>query len=288
MDAQVDDNAAVALAPQDVDLSGAGLTIATLGHSTNLVGLPTWLLGDTRYNEHPAELRIGGIRQEHRSLFRMLDTADSPARAAELFQDYMLVVFGLDPDQRRAGRRFRGSYTRLLKGWMFDSNGPEGAVLKGWVESRFGLFPTFHKEPIRSFSGRPWITYVEEKMASRFHDNAIMVQLDLLYEYAQWALRRFHTGQAMHWTLYRGTNGFCEHPVLARPNKREAVLRLNNLVSFTTRREIADEFGDFILETRVPVTKVLFFRELLPGYPFQGEGEVIAVGGAYHMKVAVL
>jgi len=28
-------------------------------------------------------------------------------------------------------------------GWMFNSNGFEGAVLKGWVESRFGIIPNF-------------------------------------------------------------------------------------------------------------------------------------------------
>lgn len=35
-----------------------------------------------------------------------------------------------------------------------DSDGREGAILKGWVESRFGLLPRFHGEPLRDFGRR--------------------------------------------------------------------------------------------------------------------------------------
>jgi NAD+--dinitrogen-reductase ADP-D-ribosyltransferase len=66
------------------------------------------------------------------------------------------------------------------------------------------------------------------------------------------------------------------------------VLRLNNLVSFTNDRTIACQFGDYILEAMVPVVKLLFFRDLLPRYPFQGEGEYLVVGGDYRVTVALL
>ena len=39
----------------------------------------------------------------------------------------------------------------LLQGWGLDANGPAGAVLKGWVESRFGIVPIFHKAPLQRF-----------------------------------------------------------------------------------------------------------------------------------------
>jgi NAD+---dinitrogen-reductase ADP-D-ribosyltransferase len=86
----------------------------------------------------------------------------------------MAVMFGLTPlpsplDQQ-GRRRYRASYLRLLRGWAYDNNGAEGAVLKGWVESRFGLVPTYHKEKITRFASSAWIRYVEEKMASRFHN----------------------------------------------------------------------------------------------------------------------
>lgn len=259
------------------------------GHATNLVGIPTRILASTAYNDHPVPLHIHGTRETSRPLWRLIEQSSSPAQSAERFQDYMAVVFGLNPEMAAGTspigrRRFRSSYLRLLKGWGFDANGPEGAVLKGWVESRLGLYPTFHVEPLRSFSSRAWIRYVEEKMGSRFHNNCIYLQLDLLYEFCQWALAA--SREDRHLTLYRGVNSFDEHEIVERSGRREAVVRQNNLVSFTSRREIADEFGDYILEVRVPVTKIFFFNDLLPEHPLQGESEHLVIGGDYRVKVS--
>ncbi|MBI5379029.1 MAG: NAD(+)--dinitrogen-reductase ADP-D-ribosyltransferase [Nitrospirae bacterium] len=261
------------------------------GHTTNLVGIPTGLLANPAYNDYPVRLHIHGVWESNRGLWDLLNRASSPLEAAERYQDYMAVVFGLNPEQAAGTapcgrRRFKSSYLRLLRGWNFDANGPEGAVLKGWVESRFGLYPTFHKEPLRSFASRTWIAYVEEKMSSRFHNNSIYPQLDLLYEFCQWAFPRFFTGSSRHLTLYRGVNDFHEHEILQRLSRREAVVRQNNLVSFTSRREIADEFGDYILETRVPVYKILFFNELLPEHPLKCESEYLVIGGDYRVTVS--
>lgn len=255
------------------------------------MGIPTGLLASTAYNDYPVRLHIHGVRESNRGLWEMLECLRTAAEAAERFQDYMAVIFGLSPEQAAGTapsgrRRFKSSYLRLLKGWGFDANGPEGAVLKGWAESRFGLYPTFHKERLRNFSSRAWITYVEEKMSSRFHNNSIYLQLDLLYEFCQWALSRFFTGPARHLTLYRGVNDFHEHAILQRLSRREAVARLNNLTSFTARREIADEFGDYILEARVPIFKILFFNKLLPEHPLQGESEHLVIGGDYRVTVS--
>lgn len=268
------------------------MTITTdepwIGHSTNLVGLPTSLLASRAYNDHPVTLRLGGVRPMNHALFEMLDEAETPADAALAFEQYMVAAFGLDPEQRgpedSRPRRYRASYFRLLKGWGYDSNGPEGAVLKGWVESRFGLLPTFHKEPIGGAGCGAWVVYIVEKMSSRFHNNAIYGQLDLLYEFCQWSLARFFGGGRRHLTLYRGVNDFREHPILARGPGRMVSLRLNNLVSFTAAREVADCFGDTILEARVPMTKVLFFNGLLPRHGLTGEGEVLVIGGDYRVR----
>lgn len=268
-------------------------TITRRGHSTNLVGVPTGLLASPEFNEHPVPLHISGVRETNRGLFHVLDAEGSDTeRAGRIFQDWMSVVYGLDPEQRAKGaegrRRYRSSYARLLRGWMFDSNNPEGAVLKGWVESRFGLFPTYHKEVIKKFSSPAWIHYVEEKMSSRFHNNAIHDQLDLLYEFCQWAAMRFFFPGRNHVVLYRGINEFAEHRVMERLGKREVILRLNSLNSFTSERERACEFGDSILEVKVPRVKLLFFRELLPDHPLQGEGEYLVIGGDFRGKVSTL
>ncbi|GAA0299889.1 NAD(+)--dinitrogen-reductase ADP-D-ribosyltransferase [Rhodovulum strictum] len=259
-----------------------------LGHSTNLVGRPPDWLASCAFNEAPAPLHIWGVREMNPSLFAMLDKAETLAEAGGAFLVYMIAMFGLDDEQRDGGagkRRFRSSFLRLIQGWSFDSNGPEGAVLKGWVESRFGVCPSFHKGIIAQFSDPAWAGYVEEKMASGFHNNAIWVQLDLLFEFCQWAIARFAFPGQTHLTLFRGVNGFDEHRIVERIDRRAAVVRLNNLVSFTTDRSVADCFGDRILTARVPLAKVLFFNGLLPATLPRGEAEVLALGGEYRVRV---
>ena len=261
------------------------------GHTTNLVGVPTGLLASPIFNEHPVPLKIAGVRETNPGLFGLLDRANDPEDAARLFQDYMGVVFGIHQEQREgvdsAGvRRYRSSYLRLLKGWGYDTNSREGAVLKGWVESRFGLFPTFHKHPISAFSSEAWMTYVEEKMSSRFHNNSIYTQLDVLYEFCQCSLARFFQIGRKNMTLYRGVNDFVEHQTVSVIDKRTRIIRLNSLVSFSSERDIAGQFGDYIMETRVPTAKVLFFNALLPRAPLQGEAEYLVIGGEYQVSLA--
>lgn len=262
-------------------------SIASSGHSTNLVGVPTSLLASVAFNEFPIPLHISGTREAHSSLFQRLNTVADAAEASCTFQDYMAVVFGLDhapePGERR---RYRTSYLRLLKDWGFDANSPAGAVLKGWVESRFGLFPSFHKEPLRRFNSHEWLVYIEEKMSSRFHNNSIYMQLDVLYEFCQWSLTRFHAPGKKHLPLFRGTNDLREHRLLQNLKGREAIIRLNNLVSFTSQPEIADEFGDTIIEAEVPVVKILCFNALLEPHALQGESEYLVIGGDYRVRMS--
>jgi len=264
-----------------------------VGHSTNLVGVPTELIASTSFNEQPLPLHLSGVREMNRSLFEMLAQAPDLAEASEAFACYMMAMFGIDPEQREAPRkagprRYRSSFQRLIKGWGYDSNGPEGAVLKGWVESRFGIFPTFHKEPIGRISSGAWTTYIEEKMSSRFHNNAIYIQLDLLYEFCQWALAHFAAPGASHLTLYRGVNAFDEHQLVGPVDRNAVVMRLNNLTSFSSSRDVADCFGSTILTARVPVAKVAYFNTLLPSVPLKGEGEYLVIGGDYRVTASYL
>ena len=59
---------------------------------------------------------------------------------------------------------------------------------------------------------------------------------------------------------------------------------LNNLSSFTSNRERADEFGDYVLEVRVPWQKIMFYSDLLPG-KLKGEEEVVVIGGVYDVVI---
>jgi NAD+--dinitrogen-reductase ADP-D-ribosyltransferase len=263
-----------------------------IGHSANLVGIPTDFLASCAFNDDPLPLRISGVREMNRQLFDMLAQAADVHDAGHAFACYMMAMFGVDPELREGPdgpggtRRYRSSFLRLIKGWGYDSNGPEGAVLKGWVESRFGIFPTFHKEVIRRISSGAWATYVAEKMSSRFHNNAIYIQLDLLFAFCQWTLAHFAAPGRTHVTLYRGVNSFDEHQAVERIDRHTVVMRLNNLTSFSCDRSVADCFGDTILTARVPLAKVVFFNTLLATHPLKGEGEYLVIGGEYRVNTS--
>ena len=258
------------------------------GHSTNLIGMATACIAQPFFNDHPKPLHIAGTRESAAGLFEQLLKQPTREDCGRVFQDYMCVVFGFETEQRRGTdssgrRRYRNSYLSLIQDWGLDSNNAQGAVFKGWVESRFGLFPTYHKQHIANFISKDWTLYIEEKMNSRYHNNCIYMQLDLLYEYCQWVIERFQFPAATHKTLYRGVNSLDDRwPTQDEPHK---IVRFNSIVSFTDRRSIASEFGAYILEVEVPMVKLVFFNELLPQHALHGEAEYLVIGGDYHVKI---
>lgn len=269
-------------------------------YTTNLIGIPAAILSSTQFNAHPQPLSIAGTREIHPGLFALLDRCDMLEEAAEVFTHYLGIAFGLGPPPADARgeerRRLRSSYLRLLQGWGFDANGAPGAVLKGWVESRFGLVPSYHKAPLDAFPSPAWVAYLEEKMGSRFHNNCINMQLDLLFEYCQWSLARFPRLGAGHARLWRGVNR-CEEQIVEdaphahrggrlRGHGRRCVIRLNNLVSFSLARERVQAFGDWIIEAKVPLVKLLFYPSLLNNPVLNGEGEVLVIGGDFEVRVS--
>ncbi|HQR53204.1 MAG TPA: NAD(+)--dinitrogen-reductase ADP-D-ribosyltransferase [Burkholderiales bacterium] len=257
-------------------------------YGTNLVKVPAWVLASTEFNARPQQLHVRGTRASVPGLFRMLDASADAAAAGQTFAHYMELVFRRPPPHgAAAGRRHRATWRELLAGWGMDSNGAAGAVMKGWVESRFGLAPTFHREPLGRFPSPAWLRYLEDKASSRYHNNDIDRQLDLLFEYAQWFIGRFGMPGRTFVRLWRGVNRFAEQAVVRGSLRdRACVLRLNNLVSFSLSRERAEEFGDWILEAEVPATKLVFFQGLVPGAPLSGEGEALVIGGDYEVKAA--
>lgn len=267
------------------------INIAQRGHSTNLIGLSSAFIASHSFNENPQPLHIAGTRETASGLFEKLNEQSLCSECGRIFQDYMEVVFGFEVEQRMhddhlGRRRYRNSYLKLIQGWGLDSNNAQGAVLKGWAESRFGLFPIFHKQHLDSFLGKPWMTYLEEKMNSRYHNNCIFMQLDLLYEYCQWVIARFHFPAETHKRLYRGVDTLDEPLLIEDSDKQHKIVRFNNIVSFTDRRSIASEFGAYILEVEVPMVKVVFFNELLPHHALRGEAEYLVIGGDYRVKLS--
>ena len=256
----------------------------------NRCNLPAVILGSLTYQRHPVPLEIDGVRAFHADLFALLGPIGAHAVRANAFIDYMTTHFcledleraGLTPGRRKK-KRVNANYLRMVRGWSFDSDGREGAVLKSWVETRFGLLARHHRGPLYGRGSDAYQVYLAEAAAGIYATNALEAQLDLLYTYCQYELALQYPGEG-HLTLYRGINRLGEHEVLGlEPDGTQLVL-LNNLSSFTSERERADEFGDYVLSARIPLPKIFFFNRLLPGM-LKGEDEYVVIGGVYGVEI---
>ena len=195
--------------------------------------------------------------------------------------DYMTVHFllaepeeaGYQPQQLHS--RIKMDYRQLLHGWLFDPDNREGAVLKGWVESRFGLLPTWHKGAISSPDQKTYLQYLQERTAGIYNTNALEAQLDLLYSYCQYELAQLYAETA-RLALYRGI-----HPAnVSHSPGKQGVMLFNNLNACSRTVERADEFGSQVYRVQVPRAKVFYYSGLLPGL-LQGEDEFLVIGGLY-------
>ncbi|THF64681.1 NAD(+)--dinitrogen-reductase ADP-D-ribosyltransferase [Pseudothauera nasutitermitis] len=251
--------------------------------SYNRCNLPAEALASLAFQLAPAELELDGVLPLHHALFEHLSVVGDATTRAQLFMQYMAAHFLLG-DAAAQGLtegaridRSRLDYLRLLRGWLFDSEGREGAVLKGWVESRFGLLTGFHRAPLGDADCPARAAFERERAAGLYATGALEAQVDLLYAYAQYELAR-QPDARRHLTLYRGVSGRDTLAPLERLADGRLVVVLNNLSSFSASRERAGEFGDRVLECAVPAAKILAHSRLLPGR-LQGEDEYLVIGG---------
>jgi NAD+--dinitrogen-reductase ADP-D-ribosyltransferase len=281
---------------QIVDISDQVFALPEDAQQTlNHCNLPAALLGSLQFQYHPTSLLLDGVHELHAPLFTRLDTLDEASQRAHYFMDYMVVQFRLHQledaglEQGKDGKRSKADYLRLLRGWLFDPNGREAAVLKGWVESRFGLLARFHHGPLTNAADnsddRNYQAYIRLRAQGLLGTNALEAQLDLLYSYCQYELARQY-GPPQKIVLYRGIHHLNEYEVLKQVDKHHAVILLNNLNSFSAKRERADEFGDQVLEVEIPWQKVLYSSSLLPGV-LEGEDEHLVIGGVYLVHISL-
>ena len=258
--------------------------------SLNRCNIPAVVLGCHTYQQHPVPLAIDGVAELHGDFFRALDAIQSADERAVHFRQYMCSAFLLDhideagfSPENCAIRRDKADYLRLLRGWMFNPDGVEGAVIKRWVESRFGLLTLNHCGLLDGVSSAAYKSYHTDYVRGLYNTNALESQLDLLYSYCQYEQQR-RWPERTHWLLYRGVNNIDEHNRLGDTADGQQLLLLNNLNSFSCDRDLSDTFGDIILETSVPVTKLLYFPELLSGV-LKGESEYMVIGGVYQVTI---
>jgi len=246
---------------------------------------PPWAIASVEFQDDPSPLHIGCVKDNNRRLFALLDAEPDPRRRGEIFHEYTSVQFALhqwSEYDASARSSLRNSYARYLWGWAVDSNSREGAVLKGWVDSRLGIPPTFHHKPLPG-DEEAMARYALDRLRGSVCTNAIDSQLDLLFEFSQYELARRRPGE--RWiTLYRGTFDRDAYEVVSAEDRFEAIVRMNNISSFTADRECAWEFGSTVWETRVPLSKVFFFSGLLPESILKGEDEFLVIGGEYRVR----
>lgn len=255
----------------------------TARRSLNRCNLPTEALGSFAFQLTPCALSLDGVLPLHQPLFDRLDTLDSAPERACVFRTYMNAHFMLD-DAPALGLsenvrldRSRMDYLRLLRGWLFDSEGREGAILKAWVESRFGLLTRYHRGPLGAEDSASRSGFEQEVAAGLYSTAGLEAQVDLLYSWTQYELARRLHGRT-HLQLYRG----CSDPSALREmhalDDGRRVVELNNLSSFSANAERADEFGDRVFSCATPMPKILAFSGLMPGL-LQGENEYLVIGG---------
>ena len=255
--------------------------------SFNRCNLPPWVIASRHFDERPQPLEIQGVRDGNRFLFDLLDRTEDPDERARRFDDWMNVRFQLHQWQEQATpaarKSLRNGYLRFLRGWGMDSSSVEGAVLKGWVESRMGIPPTFHHQRLAARDSTAWGRYVADRTQGQTRTSAIDAQLDLVYTFTQYELARRHPAEQTL-VLWRGQNDLAVHEIVEQLGRREWVLRMNNLCSFTDDRERAWEFGNVVLEAKVAIPRVFFAGHLFPRSILRGERELLVVGGELRVQ----
>lgn len=251
----------------------------------NHCNLPASIIGGLTYQTHPAPLYIDSVKTLYHDLFLLLNKGASHEERARIFQDYMTVRFRLpapdlppSPLLDEPQQRPNAHYLRLLRGWLFDPDSHEGAVWKGWVESRFGLLTRYHNGPLEAPGSASYERFMEQRIRGLHNAHTLEIQLDLLYSYCQYELKRRYPHKR-HLFLYRGSRRHFFHD---RPH--HPIKLYNNLCSFTLDAEGAHRFGSQVVRACVPLSKIVCFDQLLPGQ-LQGEAEFMVLGGLYAVSL---
>lgn len=258
--------------------------------SLNRCNLPSALLGSLAYQQHPTQLSLDCVAELHAQFFQSIQTIQSAEQRSQHFRQYMCSAFLLGKSEEagyqaetQKNTRQKLDYLRLLRGWMFNSDSIEGAVMKRWVESRFGLLTINHGGLLSQFTNQAQLKFQQDFANGLYNSNALESQLDLLYSYCQYELQRQYP-ERKHWRLFRGVNGLAKHTQLSQAQANQQLLLLNNLNSFSDDAALCESFGDIILDMQVPSTKILFFPNLLPGV-LKGENEFLVIGGVYQAVI---
>ncbi|WP_166434176.1 NAD(+)--dinitrogen-reductase ADP-D-ribosyltransferase [Vibrio viridaestus] len=246
--------------------------------SLNRINIPSALFASLSYQSNPIPVELDGVSNWYAQLFADLKGMTNKTERYHLFSEFMSHRFSLkanlqaDREEHRI-LRSKLSYKRIILGWLFDSNSEQGAALRGWVESRFGLQTNYHSGLVADSDSDTYWAYRQKWHKATHNTNELFAQLDLLYCYCQLELSLLYP-HSDHVTLYRGCINSPE--IDSHPN----ISLMSNISSFTFDPETAMLFGSKLYEVSVPLWKIVCFDDLLPG-SLAGENEYLVLGGLY-------
>ena len=236
------------------------------------------------FQEDPSPIHLGRIQLEHEGLWQVLDRIDEAEERARLFHDYVVQchLFHEERSKRPPMKELnRHSYGSLLRGWGYDSDGRSGEILRGWAQHRFGLRPIFY-----GATSETRLEDAENMVRNAYGVNLahIYTQLDLLYTFCQ---KEFIRNDLISLTLFRGTHDaqhYCIKNSHEELGKRQELIELNCLSSFTKNPETAWEFGSCVWKVQVPCAKIMYYSGLMPQGWLASEQEYLVLGGDYRVR----
>lgn len=242
----------------------------------NRCNLPANRLGTLEFQRHPEQLILDTVEPLYQPLFQQLQRLPTRDQRQAHFRHYMTQRFDLSSSRKPS----RMEYPALLGGWREQPNGPDAALLKAWVESRFGLLTRYHGRRITSANDRAY--FIAQRDQYSFSNTTCFAQLDLAYSYSQYEFQQPSEPSTLQ--LYRGVEDLAEHDVYSSLNQQDYLVLLNNLSAFSADPEQARTHGSCLLQVDVPRSKVLFCPSLFP----DSSPPVYAVlGGLYQVRLGV-
>ena len=255
--------------------AGVGLNLT----SFNRCNLPPWAIASRDFDENPRPLEVQGVREENRFLFDLLEPDRRPRRARPALRRLDERALPAPPvagpgDGRRAPQppeRLPALPARL--GRRLQLGGGGGA--EGLGGEPHGHSPHLPPRAARRRRVAPPGSATSPTGRAATPGRAPSTPS------STWSTRTPSTSSRAAIPGSAGSpcgaarTGSRTTTWWRRSGRREWVLRMNNLCSFTDDPERAWEFGDAVCEARLAMPRVFFAGHFLPRSVLRGERECL-------------
>lgn len=220
------------------------------------------------YDNHQDEFEA--LRAARKKVVKQLtqDATGMTAREAELTWDH---------------------YMKLTSGWIRTSDGPSAGIFKSILaDLEDGLHVTYHDGYIdhQEAAAQAFRDSVERYLGQFDWTSATLRGIRAMAkadrDLTQATIRELYGGDTI--TVYRGVSSeYFTHQNIPSPKRGDVLNVSGNVVSsWSTSRMVAADFGEYILEMKVPISDVfghhMYFLQPRQGQHFENELEVLVFG----------